>query len=61
MGIVVKISAKTNPKSAKRAFKKLESAKQQSKKKVLADFYGALPSTYEDGLIYQRKQRNDWE
>lgn len=61
MGVVVKISQKTKPKAVQKTLKKLAEGKKGSVKKKLVDFYGALPSTYGDGMIYQRSQRDEWK
>jgi hypothetical protein len=56
---IVRISKSSKPSEVKKALRKFASNKKGRKR--IADFYGALPKTYEDGLTYQRKQRDDWE
>ena len=57
MGVVIKVNRKSKPKEVKKSLQKLVSKK---KKKKIADFFGALPEAYEDGLTYQIKERNEW-
>jgi hypothetical protein len=60
MGMVIKISGREEPDAIRKALETLLEVRRK-KKPVLADFYGALPYAYEDGLIYQQKQRNEWQ
>jgi hypothetical protein len=60
MAVIVKISGKTKPESVRKALRKFAKTKKEPVKQTIADFYGALPRTYEDGLTYQKKQRNEW-
>ena len=55
---VIKVSRKSNQKEVHKALRELTASK--TAKKKLSDFYGALPKTYEDGLTYQLKQRDEW-
>jgi len=57
MGSIVRISAKSKKEDTQKALRKLAAKKN---KVQLADFYGKLPDTYEDGLDYQKKVRNEW-
>jgi hypothetical protein len=65
MGKIVKISAKNNLTTVRKALKDLhltmaaENARNK-KPKTLADFYGSLPDTFGDGLTYQKKIRDEW-
>lgn len=59
MGLIIKISGKEKPDAIRKALDNLLEIRRK-KKPVLADFYGALPYAYEDGLAYQQKQRNEW-
>ena len=61
MGHIVKISRKSKPEAVRKALDKLASAKHKKPKRSLADYYGAAPTIYEDGLTYQKKQRDDWQ
>lgn len=58
MATVIKISSKSKPKAVRNALQKQGNRK--SKQGKLADFYGAGPFIYEDGLTYQKKQRDEW-
>lgn len=58
---VIRISKKSKPEEVSKALRKLAASKKSPPKKRLSDFYGALPNTYEDGLIYQLKQRDEWK
>lgn len=58
MGAIIKISKKSKAEDIHKALLKLAGTKKIKKK--LSDFYGALPNTFEDGLTYQQKQRNEW-
>lgn len=59
MGMVVKISTKSDPKETQKALRKLAKNRTR-KKKTLAEFYGKMPGVYGDGLDYQKKMRNEW-
>jgi hypothetical protein len=59
MGAIIKISKKSKLEDVRKALLKLAGSKKSRKK--LSDFYGALPNTFEDGLTYQQKQRNEWK
>lgn len=61
MATVIIISRKSKPESVRKALKNLERTKRKSKRTKLADFYGAGKSIYEDGMTYQRKQRDEWK
>ncbi|QNN44124.1 hypothetical protein [Pedobacter roseus] len=52
------MNKETNEKEIKDALKKIKSG---SKKSKLADFFGALPGVFGDGLKYQKKVRSDWD
>jgi len=60
MGLIVKISARDKPEDVRKALAKLAIVRGK-KKRPLMDFYGALPSTYKDGLNYQQEQRHEWQ
>ena len=59
MAVILKITRKTKPETVQKALRKLVT-KSSKPKKTIADFYGALPRAYEDGLAYQKKQRDEW-
>ena len=61
MPTVIKITRNSKPESIRRALLKLDEAKKKTKRSKLADYYGAGVSIYEDGLTYQKKQRDEWE
>lgn len=61
MATVIKISRKSNPESVRKALQKLARTKKKGKRTKLGDFYGAGKSIYEDGLTYQKKQRDEWK
>ncbi len=56
--MVIVANKETNEKEIQDALKKI---KKDSKKSKLADFFGALPGVFGDGLKYQKKIRNDWD
>jgi hypothetical protein len=60
MGLIVRISAKDKPEKIRRELDKL-TATRAKKKKTFASYYGSLPTTYGDGLAYQKKQRDEWK
>jgi len=60
MAVVIKITSKTKPGTIQKALRKMAGKKTKPAPKTIADFYGALPHTFEDGLTYQKKQRNEW-
>ena len=49
MAVILKITRKTKPETVQKALRKLVT-KSSKPKKTIADFYGALPRAYEDGL-----------
>lgn len=61
MGHVIKISRKSKPDAIRKALDKLASVRRKKHQRSLADFYGAAPAIYGDGLNYQKKQRNEWQ
>lgn len=61
MGLILKISKKSKPEAIRRALSKLSAARSRNKPKTLADYYGAGTDIYEDGLTYQKKQRDEWQ
>ncbi|MFM8849140.1 MAG: hypothetical protein ACKOE5_01925 [Cytophagales bacterium] len=58
MAVIIRVTSKTNPKAIQKAL--TEASKKNRPQKTIADFYGALPTTFEDGLTYQKKLRNEW-
>ena len=56
---VIKVSKKNKTADVQKALRKL--AKSKVAKKKISDFYGALPTSYGDGLAYQLEQRNEWK
>jgi hypothetical protein len=60
MGIVVKISKKAKPEETRKALEKLVGSRKKKARK-LNYFYGKLKGAYGDGLVYQKKVRNEWE
>lgn len=61
MGQLIKISRKSKPEATRKALDKLRAVKRKKGRQSLADFYGAAPKLYEDGLTYQKKQRHEWQ
>jgi hypothetical protein len=59
MSVILKINSKTKSETIQKAHTKMR-AKKLRKSKTIADFFGTLPTTFEDGLTYQKKQRNEW-
>ena len=59
MATIIRISPKTKPESIRKALLKLSQSKKNTRKNKLADYYGAGISVYEDGLTYQKKQRDE--
>ncbi len=59
MAVIIKVNSKTKPKAIQQALSKREKSKPIQK--TLADFYGALPKTFEDGLTYQKRLRDEWQ
>ena len=59
MATVIKITRKSKPESIRNALLKLAKSKKKIKGSKLADYYGAGVSIYEDGLTYQKKQRDE--
>jgi hypothetical protein len=59
MAVIIKVTSKTKPKAIKQALSKRK--KHTPSQKTLADFYGALPKTFEDGLTYQKRLRDEWQ
>lgn len=59
MGVIVKISKKSNPEETRKALDKLATARGRRSKK-LSDFYGKMKGVYGNGLEYQKKIRNEW-
>ena len=60
MAVIIKVTGKTKPETIQKAHRKIAGKKTKPSKKTLADFYGALPHAFEDGLTYQKKVRNEW-
>ncbi|GIL23924.1 MAG: hypothetical protein BroJett042_24370 [Bacteroidota bacterium] len=60
MAIIVKVTRKTKPETIQKALRKMAGKRAAGNKKTIADFYGALPSTYGDGLTYQKQLRDEW-
>lgn len=56
--MVIVVNKETNEKEIEAALKKI---KNDRKKPKLADFFGALPGAFGDGLDYQKKIRSDWD
>lgn len=59
MSIILKVNSKTKSEAIQKAYQKVNTKKAKINK-TIADFFGALPTTFEDGLTYQKKQRNEW-
>jgi hypothetical protein len=59
MSVLLKINSKTKAEAIQKALQKLRN-KRGKTTRTIADFLGALPTTFEDGLTYQKKQRNEW-
>jgi hypothetical protein len=57
MATVLKISINNKPEEIRKAIRKLAPKK---KKRKLIDILGKLPGVYGDGLVYQKKMRNEW-
>jgi hypothetical protein len=57
MGHVIKFPGKSKPEAVCKAPNKLASVKHKKPMRSLADYYGVGPTIYEDGLTYQKKQR----
>ncbi len=60
MAIIVKVNRKTKPGAVQKALKKLAKKNIKADRKTIADFYGALPKVYGDGLKFQKKLRDEW-
>lgn len=60
MGLIIKISKKSKPEAVRKALDKLTSERKRKRPVTLADYYGAGATIYEDGLTYQKKQRDEW-
>ncbi|MBB5438816.1 hypothetical protein HDC92_002497 [Pedobacter sp. AK017] len=56
--MVIVINKETDEKEIKAALKKIS---KDPKKPKLADFFGALPDVFGDGLKYQKKVRSEWD
>lgn len=61
MSVIIKVNGKTKPGAIQKALRKVLQKEKKIEKRTIADFYGALPDTFEDGLTYQKKLRNEWQ
>jgi hypothetical protein len=55
--MVITVNKDTTPKDLDAALKKLH---QDKNKKGLAKYYGKLKGTFGDGMLYQKKLRDEW-
>ncbi|MBY0433159.1 MAG: hypothetical protein K2U26_03525 [Cyclobacteriaceae bacterium] len=60
MPVLIKVTRKTKTEAIQKALHKIAGKKRQPYKKKIADFFGALPDTFGDGLTYQKKLRDEW-
>ena len=59
MSIILKVNSKTKSEAIQKAHQKVNTKKAKINQ-TIADYYGALPTTIEDGQTYQKKQPNEW-
>jgi hypothetical protein len=55
MAVIAKVNHKTKLGAIQKALRKIAGKKNRPSQKTIADFYGALPNAFEDGLNYQKK------
>lgn len=61
MGTILKIKKESSLEESRKALEKLQKTRSKKTGKSLKDFYGKMPGIFGNGLIYQKKLRDEWQ